>query len=203
MRALRPLGSWAAVRFGVHGWVMAGSESRRSARDGRGPGAFATAPRLANARASSECGGPPPLWNTSSFPTQATMVRSLGRWLCASRETFANSCAGGKFIHPLLGRICVGPQRRRAGRTPRRWRASRPLLWMHRAETCGRCGRWIIERGTAKRPFVSRRSGGRRLVRNRVAAPETGADRSAWDWLRRLAFSFSLFLGALILCGWN
>jgi len=117
----------AVVRFGSCGWVTVGSKSYRSARDGRGPRPSAIAGCSPNAPASSECGGPPPLWNTSSVCNAATMVRSLGLRLCASYET-------EKSIHPLVGKIRLGPQRRRAGRTPRRWRVLRPLLCLSRPE---------------------------------------------------------------------
>ena len=93
-----------------------------------------------------------------------------------------NSRALAIFIRRLVGKICLGPQRRRTGRTPRRWRASGPLLGMRRADTCGRGGRWMIERGVMGRPFVAGRSVGWRQAQNRVSAPGTGADRRTW-WL--------------------
>jgi hypothetical protein len=92
-----------------------GSKSRRSARDGRTPRRCATARLMANAPASSECGGPPPLWHTASFLTQAIMVCSFGPYLCASRETSAYSRARGKSICPLVGKIRSGPQLQRTG----------------------------------------------------------------------------------------
>jgi hypothetical protein len=45
-----------------------------------------------------------------------------GARFCESCETFANRHGLDKSKHPLVGKICFGPQRRRAGRTPRRWR---------------------------------------------------------------------------------
>jgi hypothetical protein len=64
------------------------------------------------------------------WPTQATMVRLLVPHVCASRETSANRRVRGKSIHSLVDNLRLGPQRRRAGRTPGRWRDQRtPSLW--------------------------------------------------------------------------
>jgi len=52
------------------------------------------------------------------------MARSRGPHLCARRAPFAHRRARGKSICPLVDKIRLGPQRRRAGRTPRRWRVS-------------------------------------------------------------------------------
>ena len=72
--------------------------------------------------------------------THATMVRLLMPPLCGSRETLAYSRVLEKSIYTLVGKIRAGPQRRRAGRTPRRWRVSRSPGWSRRVEPCGGCG---------------------------------------------------------------
>jgi len=124
--------------------VAVGSESYLSARDGRGTRPCAKARRVANAPAS---------WSTVALHrfgtrrrllTHAAMVHLLGLCLCASRETFDNSRVLGKSIHPLVGNSRAGPQRRRTGRTPRRFAtvlrmANAPASWstvaLHRFST--------------------------------------------------------------------
>jgi hypothetical protein len=55
-------------------------------------------------------------------------------------------------------------------------------LWAPRAGTCGRGGRWIVERSVMKRPFVSECVVGWRLAQNHAPAPETGANRGSSRW---------------------
>ena len=91
---------------------------RRLGPQRRRAGALHDASRLTarsiHAPAFSECGGPPPLWNTSPLANPRTMVRSLAT--AALREPPpTTSRVREKSIHPLVGNICAGPQRRRAG----------------------------------------------------------------------------------------
>jgi hypothetical protein len=48
-------------------------------------------------------------------PTQATVVRSLGPRLRASREPLANSHTSEKSVYPLVGKIRLGPKLQRTG----------------------------------------------------------------------------------------
>ena len=71
--------------------------------------------RRANAPASSECGGPPPLWDTSPFVNQAAMIRLRKPRVCARRAPLNQRGAREKSIHSLVSNICAGPQLQRTG----------------------------------------------------------------------------------------
>jgi hypothetical protein len=94
----------------------AATRERLSARDGRGPGRSSrwrgggrTRQRRRSAVALHRFGTRPHLL------TQAAMIRSRGLYLCASREPFASGRARGKSIHPLVGKIRLGPKLQRTG----------------------------------------------------------------------------------------
>ena len=92
---------------------------RRAGPQRRRAGALHDASRLAaladNAPASSECGDPPPLWNTSPLANQSGHGSFPPAVCLRELQACANRHAREKPIHPLVGKRRAGPQRRRAG----------------------------------------------------------------------------------------